>query len=499
MRKRIFFGLLCLGVQLCSIATAQVYDLPRSTPEEQGVPSKALITVFDSLMATPQTDIHSVVVMRHGKVIGEIYPKPFAIEYKHTMYSCSKTFVSMAVGLAIEENRLRLTDRVAPFFIESLPDSISKGLAEMTVEDLLTMRSGITPDWEMRNICTDWIRTFLAKPVEGAGEKFGYDSMATYMLSAIVQKVTGMTTLDYLKKKIFKDMHITDVAWELSPEGVNTGGWGLYIQSESLAKFGQLWLDKGKWNGKQLVPASWIEQMNTLHVKSNSYGYQIWHCAYPGAVRADGAFGQWVIVVPDKDMVVVITQCSTGSGRYQRGLIWNHIVPQLSDTPLAVGNDYKRLKQKQSTYQLAMPEGKAGNMATSSLLGKKVLLKKNIYGWTTIDFKQQDKAIVMKVTTKKGEVFEIPFGYKKWETGQLATYPFYSINALGRFSGIEGPFFVAGSYACPEKNMLKMKAHYVNWITPIDYTWKVEGHKVYLGVVTNHGSKTAKLEGVIQD
>ncbi|MDO4756819.1 MAG: serine hydrolase, partial [Parabacteroides sp.] len=347
MKKKLLFGLCCLGSLLWGTTTAQVYDLPRSTPEAEGVPSKALITVFDSLMGSPRTDIHSFVVMRHGKVISEFYPKPFAIEYKHTMYSCSKTFVSLAVGLAIDENRLRLTDRVATFFIESLPDSISAGLAEMTVEDLLTMRSGIKPDWEMRNKCTDWIRTFLAKPVDGAGEKFGYDSMATYMLSAIVQKVTGMTTLDYLKKKLFKEMHITDIAWELSPEGVNTGGWGLYIQSESLAKFGQLWLNKGKWNGKQLISSSWIEQMSALHVKSNSYGYQIWHCDYPGAVRADGAFGQWVIVVPDKDMVVVITQCSNASGRYQRGLIWNHIVPQLSDTPLALGNDYKRLQEKQ--------------------------------------------------------------------------------------------------------------------------------------------------------
>lgn len=499
MKKRIILSLLLLSVQLLGTMKAQVYDLPRSTPEEQGVPSKAIITVFDSLMATPNTDIHSVVVMRHGKVIGEIYPKPFAIEYKHTMYSCSKTFVSVAIGLAIEENRLRLTDRVAPFFIEQLPDTISKGLAEMTVEDLLTMRSGITPDWEMRNKCTDWIRTFLAKPVEGAGEKFGYDSMATYMLSAIVQKVTGMTTLDYLKKKIFKDMHITDIAWELSPEGVNTGGWGLYIQSESLAKFGQLWLDKGKWNGKQLIPESWIEQMSAKHVEKSGYGYQIWHCDYPGAVRADGAFGQWVIVVPDKDIVVVITQCSTASGRYQRGLIWHHIVPQLSESPLPLGADYKRLQQKQSAYQLAMPEGKAAATITTNLIGKKVLLKKNIYGWTTVAFQQKEKSIVMTITTKKGEVYDIPFGYKKWETGKLTTYPFYSINALSRFKGIEGPFFVAGSYACPEKNVLKMKAHYVNWITPIDFTWKVEDDKVYLSVVTNHSSKTAKLEGVIQE
>lgn len=100
----------------------------------------------------------------------------------------------------------------------------------MTVRDLLTMTSGITPDWNMRNLTPDWIRAFLAKPVKTPGKKFEYDSISTYMLSAIVQKVTGMTVLDYLKQKLFTPMHITDVAWEISPEGINTGGWGLHIE-----------------------------------------------------------------------------------------------------------------------------------------------------------------------------------------------------------------------------------------------------------------------------
>ena len=182
---------------------AQINELPRSTPEAEGVPSKAVTALFDSLMALPKTDIHSVVVVRHGKVIGEIYPAPFAPEYRHTMYSCSKTFVGAAVGLAIADNRLRLTDRVGAFFPELLPDSVSANLADMTVRDLLTMTSGVTPDWNMRNLTPDWIRTFLAKPVKTPGKKFEYDSISTYMLSAIVQKVTGMTLLDYLKQKLF--------------------------------------------------------------------------------------------------------------------------------------------------------------------------------------------------------------------------------------------------------------------------------------------------------
>ena len=170
--KKLF---LILSLALLAMsANAQINELPRSTPEEQGVPSKALIALFDSLHVMPGTDIHSVIVMRHGKVVGEMYPAPFAPEYQHTQYSSSKTLVSLAVGIAIDENRLRLTDRVATFFPEYLPDTISANLAAMTLEDLLTMRSGIKPDWSMRAKVTNWVETFLAKPVVNKpGEVFG--------------------------------------------------------------------------------------------------------------------------------------------------------------------------------------------------------------------------------------------------------------------------------------------------------------------------------------
>ena len=195
--KKIFALLLLLCATL--VANAQINELPRTTPEEQGVPSKALVELFDSLHFMPGTDIHSMIVMRHGKVVGEFYPAPFAAEYQHTQYSSSKTLVSIAVGIAIDENRLRLTDRVAAFFPEYLPDSISANLAQMTLEDLLTMQSGIKPDWAMRSKGTEWIRTFLSKDVKNVpGEVFAYDSMVTYMISAIVQKATGKTVLEYL-------------------------------------------------------------------------------------------------------------------------------------------------------------------------------------------------------------------------------------------------------------------------------------------------------------
>ena len=143
-----------------------------------------------------------------------------------------------------------------------------------------------------------------------------------------------MTLLDYLRAKLFTPLHITEVDWELSPEGYNTGGWGLHIQTESLAKFGQLLLDGGKWHGRQLLPADWVKSMMTEQQPGTGYGFQMWQCEYPGAWRADGALGQYILVIPDKDMVVVITECTLIDGARQRRLVWDKLLPALSDAPL---------------------------------------------------------------------------------------------------------------------------------------------------------------------
>lgn len=491
--------LLSFSFSLCLLFSltvhAQINELPRSTPEAEGVPSQALINLFDSLISLPKTEIHSIMVLRHGKVIAETYPAPFAPEYKHTMYSCSKTFVSAAVGLAMDENRLRLTDRVAIFFPELLPDTISSNLADMTVRDLLTMTSGITPDWNMRNNCSDWTRAFLAKPVKVPGEQFEYDSMSTYLLSAIVQKVTGMMVLDYLKLKVFNPMNITEVAWEISPEGVNTGGWGLHIQSESLAKFGQLLLNRGKWEGKQLIPASWVEQMMSKQMETggDGYGYQMWLCEYPGAVRADGALGQYILVIPDKDMVVVITECTLIDGRTQRRLVWKRLLPEVGDTPLTSGKAYNQLQKKQSTYQLPVTQGKATSVVSREYAGKCIELGQNKFGWQSLNLQFKPKEIVLTVTETNGNSYDLLFGYKQWLKVSTEVYPPYSITPVDSFKGIEGPFWVAGSYAWAEPETLELKAHYVNWISALDIKLHFDGEKVDLKVKENYSSG----EGII--
>lgn len=475
-------------------ANAQINELPRSTPEEQGVPSRALINLFDSLHVMPGTDIHSMIVMRHGKVVGEFYPAPFAPEYQHTQYSSSKTLVSLAVGMAIDENRLRLTDRVATFFPESLPSSISTNLAAMTLHDLLTMQSGIKPDWSMRAKVTNWVETFLAKPVVNKpGEVFAYDSMVTYMISAIVQKATGKTVLEYLKEKMFAPMNITRVNWEISPEGINSGGWGLHIQSESLAKVGQMWLDGGVWNGEQLVSKEWIELMGTRHANGgdHGYGYQVWMCRYPGAVRADGALGQYVIVVPEKDVVIVLTEASFTNGKPQRGLIWDQFLPALADGPLPASKDYELLQKKQAAYTLELPAGKASAGIEKKIVGKKIVIPgKNIpvanYTWKEVSFEKAGKQLLMHIVMADGSTYTQELKNKAWGISEIAGYPPYSLNPIGWKKGLEGPFYAGGSYGW-QKNTLNTSLHYVNWVTSIHISWKFNatGDAVTLSITNN--------------
>ena len=496
-------SMLFIGLSMSVLLHAQTNELPRSTPEEQGVPSKALVALFDSLHALPLTDMHAVVVMRHGKVIGEMYPKPYAPEYRHTMYSCSKTFVGIAVGLAIEDNRLRLDDRVAAIFPELLPDSVSKDLADMTVRHLLTMASGVKPDWNMRSRGKEWIRTFLSKPVEAPGTKYAYDSMVSYMLAAVVQKVTGKKLTEYLQERVFTPMNVTEWAWEESPEGVNTGGWGVHIQPESLAKFGQLILNEGRWEGKQLVSAEWIREMCKKHRETGRevYGYHIWHCGgHDGAVRADGALGQYVISVLDKDMVVVMTEATLGNGRDQRRLIWDVLLPYIQDEPLPTNKkDYQKLLKKQDGYKLAEVKGKASSAFASNWENKTIELGKNTFGWKSLKLNFGKKQVTMTVTETSGKSYELPFGFQQWMTTTFDAYPPYSITPIDRFKGLEGPYYASGSYAWISKEELQLKAHYVNWVSALEMTFRLkEGGEVELHVQTNYIKKPYSISGKIK-
>ncbi|MBO1364397.1 serine hydrolase [Prevotella sp. A2931] len=455
-------AVLCFLFSLLT-ADAQVDDLPRTRPETVGIPSAAVDRLMDSLMALPRTAIHSLIVMRHGQVAYESYPAPFRAESMHTMYSCSKTFVAAAVGIAISERRLNTDSRVADFF--PMDHRNAANYRQMTVRDLLTMASGITPDWDFRNMEPQWTSYWLSKTIDRPGRKFRYDSMCTYLLSAILQKVTGQTLLEYLKPRLFEPLHITRVEWEKSPEGIDTGGWGLYIQAESLAKFGQLLLQGGRWRGRQLIPEAWVKEMMKKQIDNGGpgYGYQMWRCEYPGAVRADGAYGQYILVVPDKDMVVVITECSAINGTRQRRLVWRELLPLVVDTQLPLPHEKKPVQRL-----LPTPEGSKRapkRMPRQLAIG----LKPNVYAWSEVAVERTGSSVTFSYV-QEGRRVSLPMTYGRWNTITTSVTPVYSVRAKDRFKGISGPFTLAGSYAFAPDGTLHIRLHYTDWITLLDIT-----------------------------
>lgn len=273
--KKTLLSVLLLLTALHFKASAQTGNtLPHSTPEAEGVSATAISVFLDSVAASKH-EFHSFMLLRHCKVITEGWWNPYRPDLRHTLYSLSKSFTATAVGFARAEGKLSLTDKVMSFFPNELPDSVSSNLQQLTVKDLLTMSVGQEPDpTGIVSGDTNWVKRFLTVPIKyQPGSRFLYNSTATYMLSAIVSKVTGQRVIDYLQPRLFEPLHIAKSDWEESPQHINTGGWGLRLRTEDIAKFAQLFLQKGKWNRKQILPQGWVEEAST-HTSFNILSIQ---------------------------------------------------------------------------------------------------------------------------------------------------------------------------------------------------------------------------------
>ena len=332
-----------------------------SGPLPRGKASAQMDQAFEAylkVVADSAEDLHSVMVLQHGKVLEE---KFFVPDTAHILNSVSKTFTSTAVGFAISEGLLSLEDKIVDLFPESVPEEPQPYLADITIRHILTMNSGhaTDPTYAIRSGDSDWIRGFMEWPIEyEPGTCYCYNSLGTYLLSAAVQKVTGQKVVDYLNTRLWQPLGIEKPFWQESPAGINTGGWGLYLHTESLARMGLTLLNGGKYNGKQVIPADWVAEMSKAQVPSvnaginerkmkellaenpdipffdstlsdwvQGYGYQMWRCRF-GAFRADGANGQYIIVIPEKDAVVVTT-AHIQNMQQEINLIWDHILPAL--------------------------------------------------------------------------------------------------------------------------------------------------------------------------
>lgn len=443
--------------------------LPRGTPEEQGISSRALM---EFVRAANQLDaLHSVMLVRHGKVVTEGWWAPYDAETPHVLYSLSKSFTSTAVGLAVAEGKLNLSDPVTSFFPEDLPENPSNNLRSMRVSDLLRMNAGHEKEIPTApDLMTT--RAFLAHPVPfKPGTRFLYNTPATFMLSAIVQKVTGQPVVDYLQPRLFEPLGIEPPNWDKNVQGICLGGYGLSVRTEDIAKFGQLYLQRGRWRDHRLLPASWVDAATRLETSNGSnpnsdwdqgYGYQFWRCRH-NAYRGDGAFGQFCLVLPDQDAVVAIT---SGIGDMQSVLnvVWEKLLPAFHYTPLPPDpSGLEALKDQLGHLELPMPEGAQSTSLASKVFGHKYLLSPNDQGWDAFIL---DRAELTLFSPEARST--IQFGHGQWVRGRasIAGQPERSIAAAGAWS--DDTTFVGKICFTGAPQILTVRLHFEEQTVTVD-------------------------------
>jgi CubicO group peptidase (beta-lactamase class C family) len=330
--------------------------LPRSTPEAEGITSAAILEFIEAADKEINT-LHSFMLVRHGKVVAEAWWKPEAADKKHILWSLSKSFCATAAGFAVAEGKISLDDPVLKYFKNEAPAEPSANLKAMRIRDLLTMSGGHATEPKLDFTVGPSVKGFLEHPVEHQpGTFFRYNTPSTYMVSAIITKATGQTVLDYLKPRLFEPLGIEDPEWTTSSEGYSLGGYGLFVRTEDIAKFGQLYLQKGKWNGQQLLSEAWVEEATRKHVDNSQapsartadwqqgYGFQFWRCQH-NAYRGDGRDGQICLVIPEHDVVIAIT-AKTGQMQAELDLVWKLLLPAFRAEPLPANEaELARLNQ----------------------------------------------------------------------------------------------------------------------------------------------------------
>jgi CubicO group peptidase (beta-lactamase class C family) len=473
-------GSLCLAAE----------PLPRSSPESQGVSSAAILAFIEAADKKIES-MNSFMLVRRGHVVAEGWWAPYSAESPHSLYSLSKSFTSTAVGLAIAEGKLKVSDEVLKFFPEDAPKEPSKNLQAMRVSDLLRMSTG-HQDEPKRTPETPWTKTFLAQPVRfKPGTHFLYNTTATYMLSAIVQKATGMTVLDYLKPRLFEPLGIEHPTWETSPQGITTGGFGLSIRTEDIAKFGQLYLQRGVWNGKQIVPAEWIRAATARQTSNGSnpqsdweqgYGYQFWRCRH-GAFRGDGAFGQYCIVMPEQGAVIAITS-GVKDMQAVLNLVWDKLLPAMSANPVATDDEAKKkLEAALASLTLHPQEGSSTPTKPANKTYRFPANERKIEAITLqCDDKGDNASLLVKMA---GGDQKIECGRNLWKKGRLA---------YGMLS--EQPAAVSGAWTADDTFKAKICFYETPFIVTLSL--KFSGNELLFDSQSNVGfgpTKQAPLVG----
>lgn len=431
-------------------------QLKRSNPEAEGISSSAVLDFIQAIEqhTQPLDALHGFMLLRHGNVVAKGWWTPYGPESPHMLYSLSKSFTSSAIGLAVAEGLLKVDDPVLKFFPEDTPAHPSENLKAMRVRHLLSMNTGhkedttqrVFQDHHQHNLFgleahhkantsghvfggedNNWARVFLSLPVEcQPGTWFVYNTGATYMLSAIITKLTGQPLLDYLRPRLFEPLGISHPTWETDPCGLTVGGTGLHIRTEDIACFGQLYLQQGLWQDRRILTEAWIlEATKATSDNSNTqtnpdwtvgYGYQFWRCRHD-CYRGDGAYGQYCIVMPEQDAVLAI---NAGVRDMQVVLdkVWAHLLPAMQPHALPVNPSvYGQLRDTLATLSLPLAKGQPTSPKMGQWQGKGYVLERNDLALEGITVNFAPERITLTLRDARGE-HPIQVGYGTWQTGR---------------------------------------------------------------------------------
>lgn len=408
-----------------------VTPLKRTNPEAEGISSAAILAFINALEehTHPLDAVQGFMLLRHGNVAAEGWWAPYDPQTPHRLYSLSKSFTSTGIGLAVAEGLLTVDDPVLKFFPDDAPENPGDNLKAMRVRHLLSMNTGHHEDTTRQVFGSEdgnWPRTFLSLPVEHEpGSWFVYNTAATYMLSAIITKLTGQSLLDYLRPRLFEPLGIENPTWDSDPRGISVGGTGLYITTDGIARFGQLYLQKGVWNGKQLVSEEWIDEA-TKATSDNSntqtnpdwiqgYGYQFWRCQHD-CYRGDGAFGQYCVIMPEQQVVLAI---NSGLRDMQSVLnkVWEHLLPAIQPDRLPAGPAaHGKLSDKLAALSLPLPEGKPLSPNAGQWSEKTYTLEENELQFERVAVRFSDQSSTVTIRNQHGE-HQIEAGYGTWNQG----------------------------------------------------------------------------------
>jgi CubicO group peptidase (beta-lactamase class C family) len=462
------------------------FTLPRSTPEMQGISSTGISRFLEAVKESKQ-EFHSLMILRHGHVIAEGWWQPYSSEHRQQLYSLSKSFTGTAIGLAVSEGLLTVDDPVIKFFPDLLPNEINDNLAALKVKHLLSMSVGHAKDsiliLEASPAGVPWEKTFLGLPVVfKPGSQFMYNSGASFMLSAIIKKITGQTAHEYLKPRLYKPLEIKNTTWGENWEGINMGASHLRMPTEDLAKFGQLYLQKGIWNGKQIIRKEWVAAASAKQIENGKndsswgygYGYQFW-LNPPGGFRADGAFGQYSMVLPELDAVVVITSESIETKKTMQ-IVWDTLLPEMKDGPLPQNiSEHNILLKELKDLKYNPPQLASISPIATKISGKEFILDKNVFNIKSISFRFTDKSCIFTLKEDGKPDIVITNGINNWiRKGNLKP----SAHSLFSLRRIDFDSIVAASAGWQNDNTLLLTWRFIETVHGDSITCLFDNDKI---------------------